>query len=107
MNPLVSTILDYSVQLLATVAFAVFVVAVRSGLGYLSTKIGGEKVDMAARLALTVVRALEQQEELPSFGGPRRKEMAIVTLRQLFAKFNTELSLFARKTLLVKLKPNG
>jgi hypothetical protein len=92
MDQLVSTILDYSVQLLATVAFAVFVVAVRSGLSYLSTKIGGEKVNMAAKLALTVVRALEQQGELLGFDGARKKEMAIVMLRQLFAKFSIDIS---------------
>jgi hypothetical protein len=92
-DQLVSTILDYSVQLLATVAFAVFVVTVRSGLSYLSAKIGDEKVNMAARLAVTVVRALEQQGELLGFDGPQKKEMAILTLRQLFAKFNIELSL--------------
>jgi hypothetical protein len=93
MDQLVSTILDYSVQLMATVAFAVFVVTVRSGLSYLSAKIGDEKVNMAARLAVTVVRALEQQGELLGFDGPQKKEMAILTLRQLFAKFNIELSL--------------
>ena len=73
MDQLVSTILDYSVQLLATVAFAVFVVAIRSGLRYLSTKIGGEKVNLATHFALTVVRALEQHGELLGLDGPARR----------------------------------
>lgn len=53
----------------------------RAGVNYLSTKIGGEKVNIAAKLALTVVRALEQQGELLGFDGPHKKEMAIVMLR--------------------------
>jgi hypothetical protein len=68
------------------------VVAVRAGVSYLSTKIGGEKVNLAAKLALTVVRALEQQGELLGFDGARKKEMAIVMLRQLFTKFNIDIS---------------
>lgn len=44
------------------------------------------------QLAATVVRALEQQGELLGFDGPRKKEMAIVTLRQLFGKFSIDMS---------------
>jgi hypothetical protein len=68
------------------------VVAVRAGVNYLTTRIGGERVSLALQLAATVVRALEQQGELLGFDGPRKKEMAIVMLRQMFAKFNIDLS---------------
>lgn len=70
-------------------SFPLFVVAVRAGVSYLSTKIGGEKVNLAAELALTVVRALEQQGELLGFDGARKKEMAIVMLRQLCRLIST------------------
>ena len=43
-------------------------------------------------MTLTVVRALEQQGELLGFDGARKKEMAIVMLRQLFTKFNIDVS---------------
>jgi hypothetical protein len=38
------------------------------------------------------VRALEQQGELLGPDGARKKEMAIVMLRQLFAKFSIDIS---------------
>ena len=77
MEQLGLTILDYAVQLLAAAAFALLVVAVRAGVNYLTTRIGGERVSLAMQLAATVVRALEQQGELLGFDGPRKKEMAI------------------------------